>query len=300
MFDSGLTFAREQITFDAKMQQLLSSTGILPSLSIGLGRRVLRPFAWLLAFVILFVSTLAEAAPFAPPPLAGHVVDPAGALTEMQAHRLDLKLDRARRQTGFAIIVYVMPQLPEGMSIEDVGYAAGNAWGVGSKAGDDGILLLAALADRKLRIETGKGAGGALTDVQSSHIIRDVIAPLMKEGRTYEAMDRGASAIVAELLQNAPSEPGRDPAARRNGAVGAGAKATVADYVKMGVIGLVLIGVIVLAIVSPTFREILFWLLLFGRFGGGGGSGDRGGGGGGSGYGGGGGRFGGGGSSDDY
>lgn len=254
----------------------------------------MRPFVALLAFVLLLVSSAAAyAAPFKPPPLRGHVVDQAGALTPTQVRHLDKKLDRARQRTGFAVVVYLMPQLPDGMTIEDVGYQAGNAWGVGSKQGDEGVLLLASLADHKLRIETGRGAGGALTDLQSSHINREVIGPLMKEGKTYEAMDKGTDAILKELVANTPggtSEPGRAPSHRPT---------TTADYVKFGVIGLVLLGVIVLAIISPAFREMLFWILLFGRFGGGGGSrgnDDDGG----SGYGGGGGSFGGGGSSDDY
>jgi uncharacterized protein len=271
-------------------------------------RRLARPWVVLFTFALLLFSSLAHAASWSPPPLRGHVVDQAGALTEQQARLLDKKLGRARRDTGFAIVVYLLPQLPEGMSIEDVGYTAGNAWGVGSKSGDDGVLLIASLADRKLRIETGKGVGGALTDIQSSHINREVIGPLMKQGRTYEAMDRGVDAILKELVENTPggrSEPGRDPSAARRGGQGAAAEATPADLIKLGVVAVVLLGVIVLAIISPTFREILFWILLFGRFGGGGRGGGGGGGGdgdgdGGSGYGGGGGSFGGGGSSDDY
>ncbi|HVH43620.1 MAG TPA: TPM domain-containing protein [Labilithrix sp.] len=260
-----------------------------------------RAFAWLLAFALLFVSTLAHAAPWSPPPLRGHVVDQAGALTPDQTRLLDRKLDRARKQTGFAIVVYLLPQLPDGLSIEDVGYRAGNAWGVGSKSGDDGVLLIASLGERKLRIETGKGVGGALTDLQSSRINREVIGPAMKEGRTYDAMNQGVDAILHELVENTPggkSDPGRDPSASRRGHGAQGGPATVADYMKIGVIGLIIVGVIILAIVSPTFREILFWVLLFGRFGGGGGRRDDDDGG--SGYGGGGGSFGGGGSSDDY
>lgn len=267
-------------------------------------RRVPRWLVAFLSFAILLVSSLAQAGPWQPPQLRGHVVDEAGTLTQEQVRRLDRKLDRARQQTGFAIVVYLLPQLPEGKSIEDVGYEAGNAWGVGSKKGDDGVLLIAALAEHKLRIETGRGVGGALTDLQSSRINREVIGPLMKQGQTYEAINKGVDAIVKELVENTPggrSDPGRDPSASRHRNGSGEAQATPADYLKIGVIVAVIIGVIILAFVSPTFREILFWMLLFGRGGGGGGGGGRrdsddGG----SGYGGGGGSFGGGGSSDDY
>jgi uncharacterized protein len=130
-----------------------------------------------------------------------------------------------------------------------------------------------------------------------------VIGPLLKEGRAYDAMNQGVDAILRELVENTPggkSEPGRDPSASRHGRGGQAQPATVADYVKFGVIGLVILGVIVLAIVSPAFREMLFWVLLLGRFGGGGGGRRDDDDDGGSGYGGGGGSFGGGGSSDDY
>jgi uncharacterized protein len=259
---------------------------------------------WLLAATILLVSTLAQAGTWTPPPLRGHVVDQAGALTAEQSLYLDRKLESVRQQTGFAIVVFLLPKLPDGLSIEDVGYTAGNAWGVGSKGDDNGVLLIASLGDRKLRIETGKGVGGALTDIQSSHINRDVIGPLMKQGRTYDAMNQGVDAIVRELVDNTPggqSEGGRTPSAAGRGRTVQAHPATMADYVKLGIVGLVILGVIILAIVSPTFREILFWMFLFGRGGGGGGGGGRnddddfG-----SGYGGGGGTFGGGGSSDDY
>ena len=266
-------------------------------------RPLVRLIALLATLIGLFFTARASAADFTPPPLTGHVVDQAGALEPQQVRALDRKLDRARRQSGFAVVVYLLAKLPEGMAIEDVGYAAGNAWGVGSKGGDDGVLLVAVLEDRKLRIETGKGAGGGLTDVASSHINKEVIGPLLAKGQTYEAMDRGADAILKELQENTPggtSNVGRGPARRGNPTA---APAAPMSGLKMGLIAAGIIGVIILAIVSPGFRQMLFWVLLFGRFGGGGRRDDDdggGGGGGGSGYGGGGGTFGGGGSSDDY
>jgi uncharacterized protein len=250
--------------------------------------RLLTLFVVLAAF---FWPTTARAA-FEPPPLRGHVVDTAKMLSPAEVGRLNAKLDQARRQTGFAVVVYTLPQVPEGMTIEDVGYEAGNAWGAGSKEGDDGVLLIATVHDRHLRIETGKGVGGALTDVESHHINRDVIGPLMRDGRHYEALDRGTSAILKALMEGTPggvSEPGRGPAREVD-------ELPPPDPLKTAIMGLVLLGVIILAIVSPTFRHILFFMLLFGRRGGGGGFG----GGGGGGYGGGGGGFGGGGSSDNY
>src|SRR5688500_9372370 len=213
--------------------------------------RAARFIGFLLALATLLFVVPSRAAEWTPPELHGHVVDAAGVLTGDQILRLDAKLDRARRDKGFAIVVYLLAELPEGVPIEDVAYKAFNAWKVGSAKGDDGVLLVATTTDRHLRIETGKGVGGALTDIQSSHVSREVVGPLMREQRYYEAMNRGTDAILRELVANTEggkSEVGRDKRQRAG---------TVPPLVKTIGLGVVLLLVIVLAIVSPTFREIL-------------------------------------------
>lgn len=263
---------------------------------------VRRLFAVFFGFALLFVASAARA-DWQPPPLNGHVVDQAGALSPSESHALDMKLDQARQQTGFAIVIFILPSLPDGLTIEDVGYKAGNTWGVGSAKGDDGVLLINSVAEHRLRIETGKGVGGALTDVDSSHINREVIGPLLKQGRTYDAMNAGTDAILQTLTSGTPggkSAPGQGAQRRAGGS--AVEQASGSDLIHMGMWIAIIIGVIGLAIYSPTFRTILFFSFLSGGrrgrddddWGGGGG------GGGGSGYGGGGGSFGGGGSSDSY
>src|SRR4051794_836180 len=184
-------------------------------------RRFARPPRWpsalgmLLALVTLLWVTTAHAA-FTPPPINGHVMDTAGVLTPEQVLQLDAKLDRARQTTGFALVVFVAKSL-EGESIDDVAYTTFNTWKVGSAKGDDGVLLVLAPQERKIRIETGKGVGGGLTDIGSSHIIRDTIAPLMRQAQYFEAADRGTDAIVSELAAGTPggtSDPGKKPGAR--------------------------------------------------------------------------------------
>jgi len=240
----------------------------------------------LLALATLLVATGARAA-FTLPPLEGHVVDTAGKLSPNELRQLDAKLDRVRRDTGFAIVAFLVGSL-EGDEIDTVAYKAFNTWQVGDKGRDNGVLLVIAPAERRIRIETGKGVGGALTDLQSNDIIRRDIAPSLKEERFAQAIDRGTTAIARALVADSTN----DPAAKRTRAPPAAEAApSLLHTIGLGV-GIVVF--IVLLIVSPTFRTIVFYLLLFGRGGG------RGGGGGGSGYGGGGGRSGGGGSSDSY
>lgn len=239
-------------------------------------------FAWL-------APGTAHAA-FTPPPLVGHVVDVPGALTTSERQALDRKLDTARKSGVGAVVVFVTAPL-DGVPIEDVAYETFNAWGVGKSGRDDGVLLVVSPADRKLRIETGKGVGGAITDVQSSHINRDVIGPELAAGHTYAALDRGTDAILELLRADAPAP--KAPVAKKSPFSN--------PFVIGGIVAFVVL-LIVLNIVSETFRRGFFAFLqiftfvleLLGIFGGGGG------GGGGGGYRGGGGKSGGGGSSDDY
>lgn len=241
----------------------------------------------LVAVALLALSPARALAAFTPPPLDSHVVDTAGKLSRAEKLRLDRKLAEIRQKTGFAVVAFLVGSL-EGETIEDVAYQTFNTWKVGEKGLDDGVLLVIAPAERKTRIETGKGVGGALTDLQSNDILREVVAPLLKEDRFYEAVDRGTIAIADALIKGTPE---RDLPRERSAG-------RPPDMIKVGLYAGGLLLIIVLAIVSPTFRSLLWVVVqMFFFFGGRGGGG---GGGGGSGYGGGGGRSGGGGSSDSY
>jgi uncharacterized protein len=258
--------------------------------------------AWLTAwktFAAVALTLLTLLAPriagaYTPPRLDGHVVDAAGKLSPEQRLRIDEKLDRLRRTSGFAIVVF-LPASLEGQTIEDVAYDTFNAWGVGAKDRDDGVLLVVATAERRVRIETGKGVGGELTDLQSSEIIRGM-APLLRAERYYEAVDGATDAIARALAGEGAGATAQGKDARRPIPNGGGEALGPGDPLRALGLAAILVLVIVLAIVSPTFRTFLFYMILFGGRGGG-----RGGGGfGGSGYGGGGGRSGGGGASGGY
>ena len=235
-------------------------------------------------------GSAARAAPFVPPPLDGHVVDTAGALSPAGRARLDGALERTRRDTGFAIVAFVIGALGDD-AIEDVAYTTFNTWQIGARGRDDGVLVVVAPAARQVRIETGKGVGGALTDLQANDIIRTIMAPPLAQGRVYDALAAGTAAIAAALVADAPPRP--PPARAREGT-------SAASVVIVVVVVLVVLGLVVLAIVSPRARAVLsvlhILLDLLRVFGGG----RSGGGGKGSGYKGGGGRSGGGGSSGRY
>lgn len=258
---------------------------------MALARKASRVLA-ALAFLVALVAAAVPASGFTPPKLQGYVVDTAGALTGEERAALDTKLDAVRRRTGFAVVAFVVGSL-EGEPIDDVAYATFNAWGVGEKALDNGVLLVIAPNERKTRIETGKGVGGALTDLQSNDILRELVIPSLRENRVYEAVDQGTTAIARTLAGEAAGGP------QRRVERGRPAPREPPSLFEMGAVAGGIVLVIVLAVVSPAFRSLLWFFLLFFTGGGRGGGGGFGGGGG-SGYSGGGGTSGGGGSSEDY
>lgn len=236
-------------------------------------------FGYLLGLLLAFCLFVAgPATAVEVPPLRGHVVDTSGKLSAEDVAYLDAALERDRSELGVPIVAFVVGDLA-GEPIEDVAYTAFNAWGIGDAERDDGVLLVIAPEERRVRIETGKGIGDRLTDLESSDIIERVVGPLLAEGRFRSAIEQGSRAI-AEAASDGSAAPVPAPA--------------TSIWTYLGLAAL-LIAILALAIVSPTFRGLLFFGFLFGgnRFGGGG----RGAG---SGFSGGGGSSGGGGASGSY
>jgi uncharacterized protein len=233
---------------------------------------------------------------YSPPPLHGHVVDTTSSLTPTEVHDLDLTIDALGNDVGFALVVLVTDLGSD--LIEDVAYTAFNTWQIGEKDKDNGVLLVIAPAQRRIRIETGKGIGGALPDLKTNDIIRQSIAPYLQQNQIRTAIEDGAIAIAQAL--RADDSWQRSDTTRANGTSGGGDSST--SWTTVGAIVLV---ILVLLMSRRGRRGIRGgggpW---FGGFGGGGfgggGFGSGGGDGGGSGYSGGGGHSGGGGSNASY
>ena len=121
---------------------------------------------------------------------------------------------RWRQQTGRQFVVATVSSL-EGRTIEDYGYRLGRAWAIGDEQKDDGVILLVAPNEQKVRIETGYGARVFLTDAVSSVIIRESIMPRFKAGDFGGGISAGADRII-ETMELA-ARP-RRPSARRKSA----------------------------------------------------------------------------------
>jgi uncharacterized membrane protein YgcG len=128
------------------------------------------------------------------PTRTGYVTDLSGKLSSNDRKIINQRLNDYHKSSGKTIAVALLPNLG-GESVEDVGYQIANGWGIGKKDADNGVLLLVSFAERKSRIEVGRGLEGDLTDSKSSMILRNTLAPHFKRGDVYG----GITAAVEEI-----------------------------------------------------------------------------------------------------
>ncbi|MCG8392146.1 MAG: TPM domain-containing protein [Pseudomonadales bacterium] len=146
--------------------------------------------------MLLLASPLWAAPEF--PELSGRVVDQANLLTATQRQSLAQSLVSAEQNTSNQVVVVTVPDL-QGYDIADYGYQLGRHWGIGSKEFDNGVLLIVAPNDRKVRIEVGYGLEGVLTDALSSVIIQQEILPAFRQGQFYGGIQAGVTGILAAI-----------------------------------------------------------------------------------------------------
>lgn len=155
----------------------------------------------LFALLMLMLGTLARAQDFvAVPALQARVTDQAGMLRPDERSKLEAVLKEHEERTGNQIaVLLVKSTAPE--AIEQYSIRVTDAWKLGRKGIDDGVLLLVAPdnppALRRLRIEAGRGVQGSLTDAQSKRILQDVIAPHFRQNDFYGGLSAGVSAIAS-------------------------------------------------------------------------------------------------------
>ncbi|TNY27352.1 dehydrogenase, partial [Fulvimonas soli] len=154
-------------------------------------RRGLR-LLWLLAMALLSPALLRAADV---PRLARHVTDLTGTLTPSQVDQLDAKLvDLERRKGAQLVVLMVGSTQPD--DIESYSLAVAEANKVGRKGSDDGVLLLVAKDDRRVRIEVGYGLEGAIPDAATARIIREYIAPKFRGNDYYGGISDAVGALT--------------------------------------------------------------------------------------------------------
>jgi len=134
------------------------------------------------------------------PPLTGRVVDQAGILSPATRDRLNAMLIEHERATTNQVVVVTLASL-QGYTIENFGYQLGRHWGIGQKGKNNGVLLIIAPNERKVRIEVGYGLEGILTDADSRVIIERDIKPAFKQG-DYDTGTLDGTRAILHLLSN--------------------------------------------------------------------------------------------------
>jgi uncharacterized protein len=129
------------------------------------------------------------------PPLRAHVNDEADLLPPAAEQALERKLTAYEQKTQQQFALLTIESL-EGDALEDFSIRVVEAWKLGKKGKDDGLLLLVVERDRKLRIEAGYGLEGDVTDAFSARVIRNVLAPSMRAGDASGGIDRTFDALM--------------------------------------------------------------------------------------------------------
>lgn len=155
-------------------------------------------FAGALGAVLLLTIALPALATPTFPKLSGRVVDEANLLSPATEAALTQKLEALETATGRQLVVATLPSL-QGLEIEEYGYQLGRAWKLGGEKTDDGVVLIVAPNERKVRVEVGYGLEPVLTDALSSVIIQSAILPKFKAGDMEGGVVAGADALVQQL-----------------------------------------------------------------------------------------------------
>jgi uncharacterized protein len=136
------------------------------------------------------------------PPLTGRIVDGANLIGAEARQRIEAKLKAHEDKTSDQLVVATVPSL-QGLGIEDFANGLFRFWKLGDNGKNNGVLLLVAPTERKVRIEVGYGLEGALTDALSKIIITTAVAPKFKTGDFAGGIEAGVDAILSTLTGDA-------------------------------------------------------------------------------------------------
>jgi uncharacterized protein len=176
-------------------------------------------FAAFVLFILsaaLFVPNACQAEPKFPP-LTGRVVDDAHLLTPADKAAIENDLKALEDKSSDQLVVYTTNSL-QGYPVEDYGYQLGRAWGIGQKGTNNGVILIVAPNERKVRIEVGRGLEPQLTDALSKLIVDNAILPRFKRGDFSAGITAGVRDIRDVMLGDAEAVKERAAArpAKRN------------------------------------------------------------------------------------
>lgn len=204
-----------------------------------------------IAFTAL-LCTIATALSLNLPSLSGRVVDQANIVQPSTRNAIEQKLADLETKSGIQLVVATVPSL-EGQEIEPYANELFRNWKLGEKTKNNGVLLLVAPNERRVRIEVGYGLEGTLTDALSKVIIANGMTPRFKAGDFGDGISRGVDDIITVLTTDA-SEWQQRPSLRLD-------NQQTADPMSW-ILVVALIALITLLIVSPGFRWVFLNVVL--------------------------------------
>lgn len=151
------------------------------------------------------------------PALTAHVTDLTGTLDATQKQALESELVALEKSKGSQVGVLIVPTTsPE--DIAQYGIRVGDAWKLGRKGTDDGVILIVAKNDHRVRIEVGQGLEGAIPDAAAARVIREYIAPRFRANDYFGGI-HDATTALGKLINDEPLPPPLtdDKANRGNG-----------------------------------------------------------------------------------
>ena len=172
--------------------------------------------AALACLALAFAAWAAAGDPIAVPKLAAHVMDETGTLSATERTALEAKLRAFEEKRGSQVAVLLVPTLGT-ETIEEFAGRVTDEWKLGRKGVDDGVLFVVAKADRKVRIHTGRGVQGTLTDALSKRIVSEIVAPRFRNGDFAGGIDAGVDAIVHAIEGENLPLPQAQPTTGRHG-----------------------------------------------------------------------------------
>jgi len=210
---------------------------------------------------------------FSIPALNSAVVDQAQLLRPAQVRYIEDSLERFKQSHGAQIQVLIVSQLYD-EPIESAAIRVFDKWKLGDEKRDDGLLLLIALQEKRMRIEVGQGLEGSLPDVIAKRIVSDIMRPYFQRGDFFNGIKLGVEAIQGTLL--------KDPELLAQYSSSNGSQKKSGLFSKNWIVGFIFIIWLIIFMVSPTTGLYILTSILSGRgghYGGGSGGGWSGGGG---------------------
>jgi Beta-propeller domains of methanol dehydrogenase type len=149
-----------------------------------------------IALFLILLGGVALAAPALPPKPADYVEDNAGLLPPETRESLAARLAQFERDTSSQVLVATFPRVPENFVMEDFTQRTAEAWGVGQREHDNGVVFFIFPEDRRMRIEVGYGLEGAIPDATAKSILEDVVTPAFRADDFAGGVTRGVEAIL--------------------------------------------------------------------------------------------------------